>query len=108
MKGAGNSAQPRVAKPPGGGADAIYPDELHGGTITYIGEGEEGDQKLSFGKKRPNADHALWALAAELAKAGEARALWLGILDIGSAVCKATPRCDECPLADDCCYAASR
>ena len=35
----------------GGGADAIYPDELHGDTITYIGEGQKGDQKLSFGNR---------------------------------------------------------
>ena len=35
----------------GGGADAIYPDEMHGGTITYIGEGQVGDQKLAMGNR---------------------------------------------------------
>jgi hypothetical protein len=35
----------------GGGADAIYPDELHVGSIAYIGEGQEGDQKLTFGNR---------------------------------------------------------
>lgn len=35
----------------GGGADAIYPDELHGSTITYIGEGQEGEQKLTYGNR---------------------------------------------------------
>lgn len=35
----------------GGAADAIYPDELHGGTITYIGEGQVGDQKLAMGNR---------------------------------------------------------
>jgi hypothetical protein len=35
----------------GGGVDAIYPDELHGGSITYIGEGQVGDQKLAMGNR---------------------------------------------------------
>ena len=35
----------------GGGADAIYPDEVHGVTITYIGEGQIGDQKLAMGNR---------------------------------------------------------
>lgn len=35
----------------GGGADAIYADQLHGSSITYIGEGQEGDQMLSFGNR---------------------------------------------------------
>lgn len=35
----------------GGGADAIYPDEMHSGTITYIGEGQVGDQKLAMGNR---------------------------------------------------------
>lgn len=35
----------------GGGADAIYRDEIHGGTITYFGEGQKGDQKLAMGNR---------------------------------------------------------
>lgn len=35
----------------GGGADAIYDDQLHGQSITYVGEGQSGDQKLTFGNQ---------------------------------------------------------
>ncbi|MHB9150710.1 MAG: hypothetical protein ACYC33_11675 [Thermoleophilia bacterium] len=35
----------------GGGVDAIYADELHGGAVRYIGEGQEGDQKLAYGNR---------------------------------------------------------
>jgi hypothetical protein len=35
----------------GGGKDAIYPDELRGETVRYIGEGQEGDQKLAYGNR---------------------------------------------------------
>jgi hypothetical protein len=45
----------------GGGADAIYPDEMHGGTIRYIGEGQEGDQKLAYGNRA-----LVWAYLQEM------------------------------------------
>lgn len=35
----------------GGGTNAIYPDELHRGSINYIGEGQEDDQRLTFGNR---------------------------------------------------------
>jgi hypothetical protein len=35
----------------GGGADAIYADQLHRDSITYIGEGQRGDQQLTFGNR---------------------------------------------------------
>jgi A/G-specific adenine glycosylase len=60
------------------------------------------------GDRRPNADPALWHLAAELARPGKARELWLGTLDLASAVCKPKPLCEVCPLRSSCRYAASR
>lgn len=54
------------------------------------------------GTRRPNDDTELWALATQLAQAGEARNTWLGILDLSSMVCARTPRCDECPLKASC------
>ena len=35
----------------GGGENAIYDDEIRGDTITYIGEGLIGDQKLRIGNR---------------------------------------------------------
>ena len=35
----------------GGGADAIYDDQLHHGSISYVGEGQRGDQHLTFGNR---------------------------------------------------------
>ncbi len=35
----------------GGGESAIYDDKIHGSTITYIGEGLTGDQKLRIGNR---------------------------------------------------------
>ncbi len=54
--------------------------------------------------KRPNADPALWQLAARLAKPGKARELWLGTLDFASSICKPRPLCPTCPLNADCAY----
>lgn len=58
--------------------------------------------------RRPNADSALWEVAARLAEEGEARELWLGVLDFAAALCRPRPRCDECPLASSCSWASSR
>lgn len=52
--------------------------------------------------KRPNADRRLWELAERLAARGDARALWLGTLDLAAAVCRPRPRCAVCPLAKSC------
>lgn len=35
----------------GGGTDAIYADQLHLDSITYVGEGQRGDQQLTFGNR---------------------------------------------------------
>jgi A/G-specific adenine glycosylase len=51
---------------------------------------------------RPNADKDLWELASRLARPGQARALWLGVLDFAASVCRPRPRCLECPLAESC------
>ncbi len=56
--------------------------------------------------RRPNADSELWRIAGRLAGKGKARALWLGTLDLGAAICKTRPRCPECPLRSDCSYPA--
>jgi A/G-specific adenine glycosylase len=60
------------------------------------------------GGRRPNADPELWRLAAELARPGKARELWLGTLDLAAAVCKPRPLCEACPLRRACRYAVSR
>jgi A/G-specific adenine glycosylase len=60
------------------------------------------------GNRRPNADPDLWELATRLASKGNARALWLGTLDLGAAICKTRPRCPECPLRASCSYPADR
>jgi A/G-specific adenine glycosylase len=58
-------------------------------------------------EKRPNSDRELWVLATSLANRGQARELWLGVLDLAAAVCRPRPRCQECPLVDACTHAAS-
>ena len=35
----------------GGGADAIYDDEVRRKSITYVGEGQLADQRLTFGNR---------------------------------------------------------
>jgi hypothetical protein len=35
----------------GGGADAIYDDQLQGDSIFYVGEGQQGDQDLTYGNR---------------------------------------------------------
>jgi hypothetical protein len=45
----------------GGGADAIYPDENRGDVVRYIGEGQRGNQKLTFGNRA-----LTWAFLTEL------------------------------------------
>lgn len=57
--------------------------------------------------RRPNADLELWRLAEQLAENGEARKLWLGVLDFAAALCKPRPRCAECPLASSCSWAST-
>ncbi len=57
------------------------------------------------GGKRPNADKDLWLLAAQVSGDGQARAVWLGVIDFASAVCAPKPRCYECPLQQTCAYA---
>ena len=57
--------------------------------------------------RRPNADRELWRLAEELAGRGDARDLWLGVLDLGAAICRKRPLCSQCPLRSTCAYAAS-
>ena len=54
------------------------------------------------GERRPNADPDLWDVAADLASRGNARSLWLGVLDLGAAVCAKRPRCSVCPLEESC------
>ncbi len=56
------------------------------------------------GERRPNSDTELWALAAELADLGEARSLWLGVLDFAAEICRPTPGCGSCPIVADCAY----
>ena len=55
-------------------------------------------------RRRPNADPDLWSLAEQLVADGQARQLWLGVLDFGAQVCTPRPRCPECPLSDSCSY----
>lgn len=57
--------------------------------------------------RRPNADRELWLLAEQLARPGRARELWLGVLDLGAAVCRPEPRCGQCPLRSGCAFAHS-
>ena len=54
------------------------------------------------GKRRPNADRDLWALAETIVESGRAREVWLGTLDLAAAVCKERPLCGECPLSASC------
>ena len=54
------------------------------------------------GKRRPNADRDLWALAETVVESGRAREVWLGTLDLAAAVCKGKPLCGECPLSGTC------
>lgn len=56
------------------------------------------------GSKRPNADKELWTLAGQLSRDGQARAVWLGVLDFASGVCAPRPRCHDCPLQQSCTY----
>lgn len=56
------------------------------------------------GGKRPNADKDLWALAEQASRDGQARAVWLGVLDFASAVCAPRPRCPDCPLQTSCAF----
>ena len=56
--------------------------------------------------RRPNSDTELWTLATVVAKAGRAREVWLGTLDLAAGVCKRRPLCSECPLRRDCSYAS--
>jgi A/G-specific adenine glycosylase len=53
---------------------------------------------------RPNADRALWLLAAEVARPGRARELWLGTLDFAASICTPRPKCRECPLRQTCSF----
>jgi A/G-specific adenine glycosylase len=53
---------------------------------------------------RPNADHDLWSHAAEIARPGRARDLWLGTLDFAATICTPKPKCYRCPLNDSCSY----
>lgn len=54
------------------------------------------------GDKRPNADKELWALATRLAELGDARSLWLGVLDFAAEVCRPRSKCEGCVLAEEC------
>ena len=55
--------------------------------------------------RRPNADKELWCIASDLAAKGDARGLWLAVLDLADAVCTPKPRCDVCPLRYSCVFA---
>lgn len=59
---------------------------------------------LSDGR-RPNADSDLWSLAKSLSASGQARALWLGTLDLAAIICRRVPLCHECPLRATCSHA---
>ena len=54
--------------------------------------------------RRPNSDEPLWSLAERIVRIGRARDVWLGTLDLASAVCSRRPRCSECPLSRKCAY----
>ena len=45
------------------------------------------------GDRRPNQDRELWALAHGLAARGDARRLWLGVLDFAAGTCRPHPLC---------------
>jgi hypothetical protein len=51
----------RIGVVVGGGADAIYPDEHRGDVVRYVGEGQRGNQKLTFGNRA-----LAWAFLNEL------------------------------------------
>jgi A/G-specific adenine glycosylase len=53
---------------------------------------------------RPNQDRELWELAQEMARKGQARAMWLGTLDFAATICRPRPRCPVCPLNNSCVY----
>jgi A/G-specific adenine glycosylase len=58
--------------------------------------------------RRPNGDPALWKVAGELAKLGQARKLWFGTLDFAARICKPLPLCGECHLRAGCAYFAKK
>lgn len=51
---------------------------------------------------RPNHDLELWERAREMARKGQARAMWLGTLDFAASICKPHPLCATCPLNETC------
>lgn len=53
-------------------------------------------------RARPRDDLAVWDSAQALLPARDARTWNYAMLDLGSLVCRARPRCDECPLLDLC------
>jgi len=58
---------------------------------------------------RARTDRDLWAAASELVPLGDARDYNLAILDFAALVCvSGRPRCDECPLSDQCKYFEAR
>ncbi|MBN1459519.1 MAG: hypothetical protein JXA57_08275 [Armatimonadetes bacterium] len=77
----------------GGGADAIYSDEQVEDTILYVGEGQRGDQKLTFGNRA-----LAWAFFHELpvhvfVRNGRDRYSYRGAHLIGSIRCGMAPDC---------------
>ena len=51
----------RIAVLLGGGADAIYDDEYREDVIRYMGEGQQGDQQLTYGNRA-----LVWAFLTEM------------------------------------------
>jgi A/G-specific adenine glycosylase len=51
---------------------------------------------------RPREDSAVWAVAQALVPTRNARTWNYAILDFGATVCRAVPRCSECPLVALC------
>lgn len=58
--------------------------------------------------RRPNQDPQLWALAREMARKGQARAMWLGTLDFAATICRPKPQCPACPLNNSCVYGTQK
>jgi A/G-specific adenine glycosylase len=53
-------------------------------------------------KRRPHTDSALWNLASEVVREGNAAEINEAILDFASIICTPKPRCEGCPLRITC------
>lgn len=56
--------------------------------------------------RRPSSDPAVWTLAGDLLSlpTGSYRERAWGLIDLGREICRATPRCPDCPVASHCLF----